>query len=523
MLKELSIQNIVLVESAHITFHEGFNVLSGETGSGKSAIMEALHVLMGGRADTSIVRRDSPKGVIEALFDIDQNLEAKIILDQAGVSHESGDDLIIRREILSTGKSRAFVNNQNVQLNLLKELGTTLMEMASQHANQRLLDTGYHLEVIDIYGELENQVATFEMNWVEESKVRYQLDELISNETKRLREIDVCKMELEELNKANIKEDEEETLFAEYSLLNNSEELTKLAQGITETLPLIQQQNRAFEKLASLDPSLKETFDAFKNACLEFVEISHTLHSYQSRHEFNPKRSDEINERLSLINRLKRKYGDPLSYHKELIQRLESLEKSDALIETLRVKLDQIEKENSCLAQVLTKKREIGAKSFEKEITGQLRTLNMAKAEFFVEISPQKRSSKGDDRVEFYLIPNQGEKKVSIRECASGGELSRLMLAIQTLLAGKEQIPTLIFDEIDANIGGETAKIVGEKLCEIGLKHQILCITHFTQVAKCANHHIQISKKEVGGRTLTQIALLDEKGRKAELARMSGE
>lgn len=240
----------------------------------------------------------------------------------------------------------------------------------------------------------------------------------------------------------------------------------------------------------------------------------------------NPERIQEINERLSLISRLKRKYGSSLQeiqlYQQTSQDRLTRLQNADEMIETLRSQLSLVEEENNKTCQQLHELRKASALKFEKAIVKQLRALNMPKVEFHVVMTPQKRNHFGDDHVEFYLTPNVGEHRIPIKECASGGKLSRLMLALQTLLAGKEQIPTMIFDEIDANIGGETAVVVGEKLSEIGLKHQVLCITHFHQVAKHAAHHLQISKKEIEGRTVTLVKTLDEEGREREFARMLG-
>jgi DNA repair protein RecN (Recombination protein N) len=535
MLKQLNINNIILVESAEIAFQGGFNVLSGETGSGKSAVMEAINCLMGARADTSIIRRDAGKGAIEASFDIEKLPKIKQLLDASGITHEDGHDLLMKREITATGKSRAFINNQMAQLTLVRQMGELLFQIVGQHANQRLLSSEQHRLILDNFGELENTLDSFSVTWKQETALRKELQELISSESFRLRTMEALQKEMLELDAAKIQEGEEEELFSEYTLLSNSEELGKLSQEVSETLcgedisviSLLKKIERSLEKIAELDTSQKDTFASFSTAKLELIEIGQTFLHYHSGIEYSPQRIEQINDRMSLINKLKKKYGPSLEdmhvYHDTIGKKLHDLTHSDDRIDALKVQVLELENTNNKLASQITEKRKKTAKDFIQAIENELHALNMPKSKFFIEITPQKRNQFGDDHVDFFLMPNVGEKKISIKDCASGGELSRLMLAIQTLLAGKESIPTLIFDEIDANIGGETANIIGEKLNQIGNKHQVLCITHFAQVAKSASHHIQILKIEKEGRTLTMITPLDKKSRIAEINRMRGE
>lgn len=534
MLKLLRLSNIILIEMAEINFSSGFNVLSGESGSGKSAILNALNLIAGERSDASIVRRNAEKGIVEAIFDIDTLASIPKFLEDAGIDHDIGNELLVRREVFASGKSRAFINNQGAQVGLLKKLSELLFEVVGQHANQKLLSLEYHQQTLDLFGNLQADVAAFLTCWEEELAARRELQRLVSSEAQRLRESEVCRMEIEELEEANLKEDEEETLFAEYTLLSNSDDLAQKAGEINRilngdkvaVLAHLSRQKVLFDQLAHMDPTLKEVADSYHNAFLELQEIAHTLRNYENRIESNPARMLQLNERLSLINRLKRKYGTSMAemqtYLRTTKEKLHSLENADATIELLQNKLKGLEEQSHQLSQLLTSKRTRMAKELETSVVQHLKVLNMPKVEFIVEISPQTRSRSGDDKIEFFLIPNVGEHRVSLRECASGGELSRMMLALQTLLAGKEQIPTLVFDEVDANIGGETAAVVGEKLREIGNEHQVLCITHFPQVARLAKHHLQIFKQEIEGRTITQVRSLDEKTRKKELSRMLG-
>lgn len=534
MLKELRISNLILISSATIHFDSGFNVLSGETGAGKSAVMKALYLLAGDKTDTSIIRHGTDKATIEGIFDIDNIPGIGTLLEQSNIDHSSGEELIIRREVSLSGKGRCLINNQTTQLALLKKIGSHLLEMVGQHANQKLLMLEQHRHTIDLYGDHLEEAAAFAKSWERESKLARELDALIKSEAQRLREIEVCRLELEELHEANLKEDEEEELFAEYSRLANADEITTKIYEVTSSLngekvsvlALLKRQAVALEQLAKLDPSAEEVVQSHKNALMELQEAAYTLEKLGSRIEHNPERLNTINDRLALINKLKRKYGESVAaiqaYKGETEQKLQNLESADVMIEDGKVELQQLVEKNNKLASELTAKRQKTAKKLAKGLTDQLRALNMPKVEFEIDVTRQQRSAHGDDQVEFFLTPNVGERRIPIREHASGGELSRILLALQTLLAGKESVAALVFDEIDANIGGATAVVIGEKLRDIGRQHQVLCITHFPQVAKQADHHIRIEKEEEAGRTFSRIERLDAKGRQSELDRMAG-
>lgn len=533
-IKELHLKNIVLVEATVIPFYDGFNVLSGESGSGKSAIINALNLIAGDRSDISTIRRGAEKGVVEAVFDISGNLAIEHALDEAGIDHERGNDLYLRREITVTGKSRAFINNQLAQLTILRQITPFLFEIVGQHANQKLLTTEYHRQVIDLYGGLEKDLSNFAECYNEELETKEKLENLIQTESQRIRKIETLHAEIEEIEEAQLKDGEEEELFTEYTMLSNAEDLVQRTSDILKFLTgekfnIISQLGRLrtnFEQLAQLDVTLADTLKSFENARLELEEVAHTIQRYQNRVEHNPEKAESLSKRLELINKLKRKYGpsveDVLNYLATARKTVTELENVDADIDLLRDKLKKASESTHTLAHQLSQKRKEAITTFEKAIIKQLRSLNMQKAEFFAEMTLQKRTRHGDDKIEFFLIPNVGEHRISLKDCASGGELSRTLLAVQTLLAGKEQIPTLIFDEIDANIGGETATVVGEKLSEISRNHQVICITHFPQVAKQSHHHLRIHKEEVADRTVTLVSPLDEYGKQKELARMVG-
>lgn len=533
MLKQLRIFNIILVEAAEVAFHTGLNAITGETGSGKSAIIHALNFISGVRAESSAIRKGADKGSIEALFDISNMPKLLPLLDEAGIDHDSEAELIIRREIFANGKSRAYINNQAVQLALLRSVGEQLINIVGQHANRSLLSTESHRAILDLYGGLEDEVAGFKASWQEENRLREQLEEMIQSEAQSLREREMYLRELEELDDAALKEGEDDALFSEYTLLANSEELMHKANALSQAFSgeksLVSALNRhkhLFEGLVALDASLSDVLTSFNSAVLELQEVAYAVNSYRSKVECNPARTAELNNRLQLINNLKRKYGrtigEILAYRENVCSKLEKIANRDSDIEDLKTRLQQLSEKNDAWSVKLTSQRTSVAIAFSSAITQQIGSLNMSKAEFFVEVAPQKRSSLGNDAVEFFLQPNVGESKIPLKDCASGGELSRLLLALHAEMAGKDQIATLIFDEIDANIGGETASIVGSKLRDISKKHQLLCITHFHQVAKQAHHHLQISKAESGGRTSSKIESLDSKTRQKELTRMLG-
>ncbi len=531
MLKQLNLKNIVLIESANIPFEFGFNVISGETGAGKSALMAALKQVQGAKADTQLIRHGYEKGVVEAIFEIDKIPLIQRFLDKLGIDHNPEEELLIRRELCITGKSRAFINHQQVQITVLKRVGNLLFQIVSQHANQQLFQLSHHLEIIDQYGGLNDQKHQYSNLYEKELMAKNKLKELKENEQKRIREIEICQRELNEIEEASLTANEEEELFSEYSKLTNTESLAKISEQIASTLddqvlPTLHSLKKSSDELISLDRSIKSSLSILESTVIEIQELARVFRNYHNRIEHNPYRVEELNQRLSVINQLKKKYGstieDVLKYFNEQKQKLDRLQNAEVEIEKLTSQIFQIEKDCQLLADNLTQSREQAAKKFADAMTRELQTLNMPYARFYVEHRTHERNLLGQDTLEFYFLPNKGEKKIPVKDCASGGETSRILLSLQTLLAGKCEIATLVFDEIDANIGGQTATIVGEKLKQIGSSHQLLCITHFPQVAHCAAHHLQICKKEHNGRTLTTIEVLDDHKKESELLRMTG-
>lgn len=534
MLKHLSIFNIILVENAHVEFQKGLNVITGETGAGKSAVLQALKLLCGERFETNILRHGSEKAWVEAAFDIDLTPDLQEILRNGGIAFEADEYLILRRELNANGKSRCLINNQLAQKTLLQNVATHLLHIVGQHATRELTLPDSHRQILDKFGQGEAETKVFNALWHTEKQLQVQLEGLIASEKEKLRTIETLQREIEELTEANLKEGEEEDVFSEYSLLINSENLIQSANEVIyilqddpkSILNQFSKMKKSLDKLLNLDNSLQEAVQLIGNAEIELKEASYTFSHYQAKLENNPQRTQKLEKRLSQINQLKKRYGNDVASMLEYLQtaktKLHTLENSDSTKEDLQEKILSTQNDLNAKAAALTAKRQNTARHLSAALTHELRTLNMPNVEVEVQVEQAARTQWGENSVEIYLKPNVGEKMIPLRQCASGGEMSRLVLALQYLLSGLGGNPTLFFDEIDANIGGETASLVGKKLRAIGDKQQVVCITHFTQVASHSHHHLKIQKTEKDGRTHTIVTNLAPHEIEAELQRMSG-
>lgn len=535
MLEYLYIENIILIEREKIFFQKGFNILTGETGSGKSALLKALQLIYGDKADLSLIRRGAEKGIVEALFNIEKSdKELQVLLDECGISVEE-KELVIRREISQNGKNRIYINHQVTQLSILKKIAAFLFQIVSQHASYDLLSIDYHREMVDSFGCLLPLRKEYENAYCLLQRTVKRQEELKNTNAERLRLISRYEAEIEELEEASIKEGEEEELFNLYTALTNSEEISN---GLTEASEILSGENHSIilmikkeiqilEPLSKYDPKFKECLEIFKNHLIELREVGHSFTHSLSRIEIDPTRLIEINERLALINRLKKKYGSSFESIQEYLKKarndLQTLQNVETEEEDLEKLKENQEASVEKLASQLTTKRTESALCFEKKLTEEVKTLNMIQAKIRVDVREQKRSQTGDQRIEILLTPNLGEIEISLSEHASGGEISRLLLAINRLLIAKLPPALLVFDEIDANIGGETASVIGTKLTEIGQEAQVIAITHFPQVASKASHHLKIFKVESKERTLSKIAILStEEEITHEMKRMIG-
>ncbi|MBS0629988.1 MAG: DNA repair protein RecN [Verrucomicrobia bacterium] len=520
MIKTLIIKNLILIEEAHVQFDSGLTMITGETGAGKTALIEAIRLILGERADASKVRKGCDKAFIQASFELDKTPP---ILIEAGVNVAEDEELILTREISTTGKSRAFIAGQMVPASLLQNLAPYLVDFIAQHAQVSLKSSENQRELLDLYADIDR--SDFQLLWEKEKELQGQID--ILQERKKTQKEPLLRDQLDELFEANLKPEEEEALFGEYSLLTNAQELlSSTSQIIGETDVAIQRCNSItslFNPLLKFDPKLEETQAMAKEARLQLIELSSALESFQAKIESDPGRLNIVEERLKMYDRLKRKYGkDLIVIQNQIEKELESLESIDQTIEQLTEELKEIKEKTSAACQEISKKRQKGAIKLGKQLSAALQQLNIPSAEITIQVEKAARSKTGEDTIHFYLQANAGEAPTLVKDSSSGGEMSRLLFSLKLILAEKSQPKTMVFDEIDANVGGETARIMGQKLKELGEVIQVLCITHFPQVARQGDHHLRVLKEENEQRTVCKLSFVQDDEREAELLRMAG-
>ncbi|QVL56881.1 MAG: DNA repair protein RecN [Simkaniaceae bacterium] len=522
MIHTLSLTSFVLINSTTITFDRGFHILTGETGAGKTLLIQAIHLLSGHKVSTQLIRAGDEKATIEATFDIEKLPEVHSILEEGGIQFDKGEFLIIRREVSRSSKNRIFINAQMAPLSLLALLGPHLLELVSQNSSQSIRQSETQRNLLDLYGDLQQEVRSVKQAYYEAEAINQELTLLKqTNQEDRLNRL---KWEFEEWEGLNYQDGEEEILFEEYKSLANTKESSEALCSIQGGLdhPSLIPTLAQFQKLSN-DPSLTEHLES---AIVHLQEASFLVTKQLENIDRSPRRFEELEERLSILNRLKKKYhleSTEIPFHlkklKEEIDTLENLDEKLAVLESmLRLKTDECR----AIAHALSEKRRAAAKSLEKRLKEELHSLNFPYADTSIRFAEKTVGPSGIDEITIYLAANKGEQPASLSQKSSGGEVARFLFALKIILAEKEGLPTLIFDEIDANIGGETAALVGQKLKALGKKSQVLAITHFPQVARFADHHLQISKKEVDGRTLTEIKSLKSTEKEGELLRMLG-
>jgi DNA repair protein RecN (Recombination protein N) len=533
MLKELSLRHFVIAKSCHIPFGQGFNVLSGETGAGKTLLIQALNLLLGQKADLSYIRKGEEKATIQAVFE-SPNTQVYLHLQEHGVEVESHEELILLREINASGKHRIFINQQPISLPLLKTLAPLLVETISQHAQLCLKDSNIQRTFLDEYGDLVADRTLYEKAFTQENTLRNTLNACKEELTSAEKELPLWKNALEELSHITIEEQEEETLFQEYkkiahlqTLLQSGNALfAKLSEDPSSVLERLHQLQKELTKLLSLDAMLQPIQDALDSAYETLRDGSFQLGNYLTHLEQEPERLQEIERQLNTLRTVKKKYGISLkelnAYKASLVERIEHQQALERKSYTLSQELTAAIHYREKLSVNLTEKRKHTATLLSTALTERLKQLNMHHALFKIQVEAIPPSSTGGDLISFYLAANLGEDFYPIKEHASGGELSRILFALKLLLAHQEKGKSLIFDEIDANIGGVTASILGKELKELGHSRQVICITHFPQVAAFADHHLQILKSSSEGRVMTEVKVLSDQEKKEELLRMLG-
>ena len=500
MLRTLYIENIAVIEKTSIDFENGLNVLTGETGAGKSIIIDAINAIMGQRTSKEIIRTEADSAFVSAQFDdINQSIVEK--LDELGFSDDEGT-LILQRTLNRNGKSSCKINGKPATVSMLKELSKHLINIHGQHESYELFSPETHIDYIDRFGGCEKLLTDYKKCYDEYKILKKKLNSADSDESERLKEIDLLSYQVNELTESDVKQGEEQELESERTAL------------------------MSFEKIFSLLNDAKMSLDGDENygGGLESVDSAST--ALQKASSYNPQRLEEVEERLDLINRLTRKYNCPSDELSDLAEkyqaRLDELVNYDRNRDELAEKCRESEEKMLAAAEKLGTLRRKTAKTFATKVKSEMAFLNMPNVELVPYFEKCEPNSKGTDKMELLISANPGETPRPVAKIASGGELSRMMLAIKTVLASTDTVDTLIFDEVDTGISGSAAEKVGLKLREVSKNSQVLCVTHQAQIAALADYHYLIRKQVEKGRTFTNVTLLDHNGRAGELARIIG-
>jgi DNA repair protein RecN (Recombination protein N) len=554
MLEELRIQNFAIIDSLELGFAGGFNVITGETGAGKSIIIDAVELILGGKADSGFVRAGADKAVVEGSFVVGKTAQALIkpILEKAEVNEGEPDFLTISREVRGNGRSTARINGVTVPQDVLREVGAALVDVHGQSEHLSLLNPKSHLDLLDRYAELTEMRMAIASLVERVHKTRSEIRRLLEDEAALKRRAEQLRYEVEEIDAAALEPGEDEELKAERSKIGNSEQLAHLTaeayeflggESNTGQLSAVDQLAQVavlISKLAHIDPQMKDASELADGLAEDVEDLALQLRRYADSVEYDPDRLDEIEERLELINRLKKRFGNSLEaimkYAEKARKELAGIENSDERLVELRVEEEKLLRMIGEVAGRVSQVRKmIGGKMGER-IVAELADLRMERAQFEVAISQKADpngcfvgdqrlafDATGVDDVEFVMSANPGEPLRPLAKVASGGEMARVMLALKRVLAQADQTPTLIFDEIDTGIGGRVGNVVGEKLWSLSSTHQVLVVTHLAQLAGYGDRHYHVKKQVEGNRTRTQvIALTDEDTRIVELAEMLG-
>lgn len=541
MLLEINIKNFIIIEQETINFTAGLNIITGETGSGKSLVIDALQAIMGGKFSKEDIRHDADKAIISALFHIERNVELDFLLEEYGIEKEADSTLLIAREVNTSGRSTCRINGQTVTLSMLKTVAQSLIDIVGQNEHQLLFNANKHIDFVDSFGEDEVDKLKELLKSITDNlrTVEAKYKDICGNTAERERRLDLYKFQIDEIDSAELHPNEDEQLKAKRLLLINSEKLYKhmtniydsLFEGDSEANSAVDMLEDSIYKLGELehiDNRLQTFKSAVESAMYQLEDIRTEIRNYRDSIEFNDNEVNDIEERLDLISKLKRKYGaaieDIINYRNKTEEDYNTLVNSEKIAHQLEKDITAIKEKYLEAGSKLTELRRKLSKSLEKKVEKELQDLNMKGSEFQVSLRTDESiiSSKGMDKIEFLLSPNPGEPPKPLSKIASGGEMSRVMLAIKNTITKAEKIPSIVFDEVDAGIGGMTATVVGQKIKKISGLSQIICITHLAQIASFADNHIYISKTISKNKTFTKIKTLDMKERTEEISRMLG-
>lgn len=537
MLQSLYLENIALIEKLGIELFPGFNVLTGETGAGKSIIIDAVNFVLGERTSRDLIRNGAARAKVEAVFNLNEGDAAFAALDALGIEYD-GNELILSRELSAAGRNACRVNGTLVPVASLKSVSDTLVDIHGQHEHQALLDAENHISYLDAYCHAESLPIIEKIDAIvsRRNELMLKRNSGFSSEREREREMDMLRYQIEEIASANLEAGEEERLNAEKTVLLNAERIRTALEtahmalsGAEEgsALSAIDTARRSMRDIAALNKDYEALGDKIEELYYAAEDISFVLRDTSENVESDMQRLEEIEQRLKLISDLKRKYGrtveDVIDFGKDAGTKLNELENAEALAAELDAKLDKLKAEYNVAADELSKVRRAAGDRLKRNVLNELKDLGMAKAMFDVALSdasggePRKG---GRETAEFMLSANPGEPLKPLEKVASGGELSRIMLCFKSIFADNDRVPTLIFDEIDTGISGRTAAVVGEKMLGIAKKHQVICVTHLAQIAALADAHLMVCKYDDGKNTFVETRQLNEEEKVQRIAQM---
>lgn len=532
MLNELNIKNLALIEHIELQFNAGFTTLTGETGAGKSILLDALGLALGNRADSTLVRHDTPKADVTALFNVASHQAAKAWLLEQELDSE--DECYLRRTVTAEGRSKAYINGQPVPAGQLKTIGALLIDIHGQHEHQNLLSASKQVELLDAYAnhpDLLNQTQQHYKTW---QSIKRQLQQLETDQADYQSKFELLSFQQNEFEELDLQEGEYSELVKEQQQLSHANEIKQACEHAYASIEsergasdLVNQALQSLESIIEFSPAIAPVMEQLNSALIELQEAANDIHHHSDNIELDPQRLDLVEQRLSSLFGLAKKYTiDPealLDKQKQINANLTQLQASDASLESLKSDLISAEKQYSVSAKKLTTSRTKSAHKLAKTVTEAMQGLGMPNGQFIIDIEESDTPTKnGVDKTTFKVTANKGQPPQALSKVASGGELSRISLAIQVATSEVTSLPTLIFDEVDVGIGGGTAEVVGEKMQTLGSHKQILSITHLPQVASHGHQHLQIQKQTQKGSTTTQVVYLDKVQRTTELARMLG-
>ena len=534
MLELLHIENIAVIESADSAFRPGFNALTGETGAGKSIVIDAMGAVLGGRTSRELIRTGASHAFVSAEFSgVPTDLPG---LTEAGVAPDENGELLLQREIGSDGKNVCRANGRPITVAQLRRVGSELLNIHGQHDGAQLLDEEQHGAYLDRFGRTEEPLAAYQQAYGVMADLRGQIRSLQMDEAEKARRMDSLRFQIDELERANLQPGEEEELTARRNLLRNGEKYLGALSGADYCLNGGDEGGGAVEALREAETSLygirtlgddlMELYKRLENLRCEAYDLAETIRDKRAEFDFSPAELDAVESRSDLLYRLKKKYGatveDMLDYLEKCRAELDAIETADDTLVRLEQQLRAAEKNVRAAGAELTKVRRAAAAVLEQRIQQELRDLDMNRVRFAIDFGEKEPGPDGCDTIRFLMSANVGEDLRPIARIASGGELARIMLALKNVLAEQEAVGTLVFDEVDTGVSGRAAQKVAEKLAQVSRCKQVLCVTHLPQLAAMADTHFSVEKGESKGRTFTHVILLDREARKAELARLTG-